>query len=341
MEDILKRVWEDRSEVDIHKCIIEAYTHQNFSVYNVHENRSRSEKGIDITCEKGGEKIIFQVKKRPDGNDIKQLTIFSEQEADRRIYISISPPTSNFKKEMDKNKGDVEFWDKLQLHEMLLENDSSIYIVYLFGETNLINNLTETLIIFLECKDSDFKPIKKLTKEHYNMLWRLKDESVKLHTCLNLCLRRWKPLLINEKSLDLSTKTKILKNIIRELDEINEITGNKILISFKICKQRYSWIMAYGFYVSFTKMRSNWLDFYEPSKQNSDISILNKNMKNWFIKNETDYGFYSVIIEILSNLYKKAEAIEDMFDWIFNDKNMTLPIMNEEDFNLSLFEKLS
>jgi len=115
INEIIEKIWIDKAEEDIHECIIEAHTRKNFKVYNVHKNRSKGEKGIDIICSKDGEKRIFQVKKKPGKGGIEQLQELSKHNADWRIYVYIDDPSTDFKKEMEKIESKVQFWDKFKL----------------------------------------------------------------------------------------------------------------------------------------------------------------------------------------------------------------------------------
>jgi len=93
-------VWESRREDDVLNCLEEASCNAGYDyVVNFHKIDRAHEKGVDIECERLGEKIHFQVKMKPKKKDIRQLKKLSHSTAKKRYMFM-----SNNRQSISKHK---------------------------------------------------------------------------------------------------------------------------------------------------------------------------------------------------------------------------------------------
>lgn len=177
--------WERYKEEEIHTIICLLYLSLDYHVKNLHEADRANEAGADILVEKNGEKIAIAVKIKPDTKDRSQLIELAERTEKKKIYIYIQTPSDKFQKFILKFKEKVDFWDGKKLNDFFREKHPYFMSNIIF-DNSVIHRDLETIkyLLFIlreKCSKLEKKPIKKLDKNSFLTLWRLKDTAVALH----------------------------------------------------------------------------------------------------------------------------------------------------------------
>lgn len=190
LKRIIEAAWQDAKEEDLLTILSESYEDMGCETYSVHENRAGSERGIDLTVRNQEQTIIFQLKVRPRKADIPQLEEFSSQSADKRVYVYLKDPTRPFKDKMDLMRDKVEFWDIFRLHEELIKLHSASYIHRLFSNLSLVRKIRDALLILY--KNRNIAKGELVDTTVLELLWRMKDETVKLTGTMRLLHEQWR-----------------------------------------------------------------------------------------------------------------------------------------------------
>lgn len=177
--------WNKYSEEEIHTIICLLYQSLDYHIRNLHKADRANEKGADIVVEKGEEKIAIAVKIKPTKKDRDQVIDLSNREELKKIYIYIQTPTDKFQDFILEFKEKIEFWDYKKLNDFFREKHPYFMANIIFDESELHHELEQVkfLLFYLRevCSKLKKEPIKKLNKNDFLILWRLKDVAVTLY----------------------------------------------------------------------------------------------------------------------------------------------------------------
>lgn len=318
----LSAIWNNRKEEDIQDCLEEAYSKLGYKVINLHKVDRSHEKGCDLECKSPSEVVYIQTKIKPHKKDIAQLKRLASSKADKKIYVYIFDPSVSFKKEMEKTKN-VKFWDKEELHNFLIENQSTKYIRFLFLSTTLVRRIVDILEKIVQCES--FRP---MPLEDYQIKdwWIFKDRAVKLHTCCEYIHDYFTKKFLSIDRIEKKELMKYIEELSIHFDIINEISANDLLKIVRKIKSKYPQILSQ--YVKIASERSNWIGmpFYSRLKSTE----LRSKIEKWVIPEKSkNMSFYSLALDYLKNLEKVSKAIEDGVDWLHRDWHSQLEPRNQ------------
>lgn len=308
-------VWESRYEDDVLNCLEEACYNAGYDyVYNFHKIDRAREEGVDVECERLGEKIHFQVKMKPKKKDITQLKKLSNSVAGKKIYVHVKQPSVYFKKQMKKVKGTVEFWDDKKLHEFLVHNRSLLYFRFLFLSSRLTKNISKVLFTIFSCSQTTPQQLNSL---NLNDWWTLKDRTVKLHTSLQYLEAFWKDTISMKDKHDVSDLKETFQSIFYSFEVINEYSCEDLKKLIKETKEKFPSILSQ--YVEEVLKRSNWIGMGAAKREIGNKDKAMKVIEEWTVPSRTYTSEYSQINGYLENLRRVAGAMEDGVDWLFED----------------------
>lgn len=177
--------WERYTEEEIHTIICLLYQGLDYHVRNLHKADRANENGADIVVEKNAEKIAIAVKIKPSKADRDQVIDLSKRTEEKKIYIYIKTPTDKFQKFIPEFNEKIEFWDAKKLNDFFREKRPYFMANLIFDTSEIYHELEglKFLLFFLREKCSKLKkePVKKLSKNDFLVLWRLKDVAVTLY----------------------------------------------------------------------------------------------------------------------------------------------------------------
>lgn len=177
--------WERYTEEEIHTIICLLYQGLDYHVRNLHKADRANENGADIVVEKDNEKIAIAVKIKPAKTDRDQVIDLSKRTEEKKIYIYIKTPTDKFNDFIQEFSGKIDFWDAKKLNDFFRVNRSYFMANLIFDTSEIHQELEQLkfLLFFLREKCSKLKkePVKRLDKNSFLVLWRLKDVAVTLH----------------------------------------------------------------------------------------------------------------------------------------------------------------
>ena len=301
-------LWLNRQEELIQDAMEDAFRNDNYKVTNYHKIDRSHEKGIDLECKKPDEKIVVQIKIKPDNDDIRQLGLLSKTKADKRVFAYVKEPTVAFQKEQSKIKN-VEYWNKEKLHDFLLNYKSTIYYRLLFLATPVVHDIIDILEIIDSCYAAEPVELKNI---HETSKWLIfKDRAVKLHSSMELVYEWYKADLLSKDRIDDSEINYYMKNIFMLFEKISELSSRDLVDTVKEVKEKYPQLLS-EFIVVVSKA-SNWIGMHFGVKENQRERI-----EKWIIpiKNREN-TFYNIANFYLSKLKDTTEAIEDGVDWVF------------------------
>lgn len=192
------------------------------------------------------------------------------------------------------------------------------YLRFLIQSTDLAQNMGKALEILIENKSVGYKNI-EICSDEYNLLWKLKNETVKLNACLNLCFQHWDEILRGKISEDESEE--YVGGILKDLIFVNGIVGNTIVHTYKECKEKNPWI--FGLMWRMCRDRTNWQGFTRTFERKMNNEEIHSTVIDFLFPGNGSYtaGFYTELIDILKELRNKAKDIEDGVDWVFEHVN--------------------
>lgn len=308
-------IWEDRDENNVLDCLEEAYYNAGHdSVYNRHKHDRPHEEGVDMECQKFGEKIVLQVKMKPVKSDIKQLRKLSCSAADRRIYVYVRNPSISFKKEMESFEPIVEFWDSENLHDFLITYRSLLYLRFLFLSSDMVKDITKVLRNIFSCCEATPRKLESL---HLNDWWILKDRTVKVHASLQHLEYFWKDRIFTIDKHDVNEFKRILESILLSFKLIARHSSQDLVDLVIKIKNNYPSIFSE--YVNVVLARSNWIGMGRVKREIRNEDKVTGTIDAWVIPPPRCDTEYSQINDYLGNLKRVAEAIEHGVDWLFKD----------------------
>ena len=320
LKRIIEAAWQDAKEEDLLTILSESYEDMGYETYSVHKNRAGSERGIDLTVRNQEHTIIFQLKVRPRKADVDQLKEFSSQPADKRVYIYLKDPTRPFKDEMDPLRDKVEFWDIFRLHEELIKLHSASYLHRLFSNLSLVRKIRDTLLILYENRNIAKGELTDTTT--LKLLWRMKDETVKLTGTMRLLHEQWRRILtelIPEREEEL---VKTLHEVLRHLFYIDMICGTSLYQAWR----RAGAERPYLFTVYWLKVRnrSRWYLLCGGMEGARSEEERREVITNYMLgyQHELPADLFTAVMILLENLKLLAEDLEygvdEVFDYLKN-----------------------
>ena len=177
--------WERYGEEEIHTIICLLYQGLEYHVKNLHKADRANEKGADIIAEKDKEKIAIAVKMKPSKTDRDQVIDLSNRLEEKKIYIYIKTPTDSFQNFIKEFSDKIDFWDSKKLNDFFREKHPYFMTNIIFDTSEIYQELEglKFLLFYLRevCSKLKKEPVKKLNKNDFLVLWRLKDVAVTLY----------------------------------------------------------------------------------------------------------------------------------------------------------------
>lgn len=279
--------WDKFKEEEIHSLLALLYSSLGYSVDHLHKSDRANEEGADIVVKKGRDIIAFAVKIKPSHVDRYQLLELSRRTEPRKVYVYIQTPTKKFHDSMKTDGKGVEFWDTNKLNEIFVSENLFLTAHIIFENHNLHKNLKkiqEHLInLWLMSKKKKKRRVKRITRDSFFTLWRLKDIAVTLHKTNELALEVFEnPVNFKNRKLD----EHFLWMFLGYLDRLEEKSSVFLLHFLQFFKNNKNLV-----YNSIIKQsdRSHWITLarYKPLNNLIDIDkVLEKsiNMEKAFRK---------------------------------------------------------
>ena len=316
------RAWDRSTEDDIINCLQEVYLKRGYVTKNFHATDRIHELGTDLECAKGKDKIAFAVKKKPRKHDIKQLNSFATTTKNKKaIYVFIEPPTRPFE-QVAQTLDSVTFWNALELHKELIENESNLYLRLYFSAHLIVETLAKVHEIIYEKRNTSYQK-RKLTTPELDSLWITKDNIVKMRSMLLNVYSRWTKKLMTKTSRKPQEYQKLINQVFEELDVVNLLSGEKLVSSFQEIAYRHP--NLFGLYWDNVRQRTNWIFFAVGVEKLSPEAVSSFIRSKWIIPSlpgspsSVMRGFYSNVNYILENYHTVAKNLEDGIDWVFED----------------------
>jgi hypothetical protein len=220
---------ESPSEPEIQAWVVQAMKRRGFVCHNLHEMERVNENGVDIECANDSDETeVIQAKFRPLAKDIGQLKKFAAAEAARRTYVYWVKPTKGFMSEMEKLP--VHPLTGKELDAFLIDNFSTKYLGWKLSQTKTIADILEAILLIYDCQSNRRR---KLTRDDFQYLWRLKSSIVQVKANFRLLLNDATARLLTQSST--ANSTVIVGEIFRQLSLIEEETGS-LVADIEICK---------------------------------------------------------------------------------------------------------
>lgn len=177
--------WSIYTEEQIHLILCLFYQSLEYHIKNLHEADRSHEKGADIVVEKDGENIALAVKLKPTKADRDQVIDLANRSEKKKVYIYINTPTDSFNDFVKEYGNKIEFWDAKKLNDVFREKHPYFMANIIFDNSDIHFELEKLkfLLFYLReiCVKLKKSPMKKLDRESFSKLWRLKDTAVALH----------------------------------------------------------------------------------------------------------------------------------------------------------------
>lgn len=312
------RLWEDKDENDVLRCIIEAWRNLECdSIVNFHKYDRRHEGGVDIACQESQETINVQAKMKPRQKDIKQLETLSKSAANKKIYVYINQPSKPFMNYMKRLEGRVEFWDSKKLHTFLISNRSQLYLRYLFLDCDLFRNIHDILVkIFASSKINPLPLDPSLLPDW----WDIKDRAVKLHASLEHLELFWKDRLLSQDRHDSVVLNDLLDQIFLSFAIISDTCSKDLLNLIGKVSDKQPNVLSY--YVDKVLVSSPWIGM-EQLRDKGDNPVEAKSIiQKWVLPTPITAYYrseFSLISSYLRDLHNASIAIEQGVDFVFRD----------------------
>lgn len=196
--------WSKFDEEEVQYLIAMLFSSLEYHIEHLHKSDRANENGADLIVKDKTEEIAIAVKIKPDQKDRYQLIELSRRQEKRKIYVYIETPTKKFMDSMKEDGKNVEFWDAKKLNDFFLEKNLYFSSIIIFDNHKISVSLDMTkYILFQLWKKShklNKKPFKKLDKNSFSLLWRLKDSAVTLNKTTDITGR------IFEEQINLKNK---------------------------------------------------------------------------------------------------------------------------------------
>ena len=309
----IRNVWVGRKEEDIQDCLEEVYEKQGYTVSNIHKSDRSHENGIDLEIKNPDETIHIQTKIKPLTSDIEQLRNLARSPANKKLYIYVEDPVVGFKKEMEEVRGSVVFWNKFELSNYLISQNSVRYFRLLFLSTNLVRQIMDLLTEIMSCE-----PVaqKNLEKNQLPNWWVFKDRSVKLHASLEHVYSHYTRKFLSKDRIEETEVRLYLEKILSDFDIINTNSCFELISIVKGLRKEYPFLLSK--FIKVTEPRSNWIGM--PHMETKVGVSFRDLVENWILEPQSlDSSFYNLANFYLERLTEVAEAIEDGVDWVFED----------------------
>lgn len=267
--------WLKYTEEEIQVIIGCYFSNLGYHIENTHLSDRANEEGADLICKKNNESIAIAVKIKPNKKDCMQAHELANRKETKKIYVYINTPTKSFNDFRDKYITQIEFWDCKTLNDNFVNNQlyfaaNLIFMKHCFFE--ILKNIRNTLCKFYHKYHNEKPIIEKYNfdKNLFNLLWRLKDDSVMLHKANKFTVMVFNQPIKNTSS-DLNKA--YLSFFINYLDDLygNFSNFNENLIeldhlNFTLIKN----------IVLKTKSRSQWLNFLSANFDPFNLRLLDE-----------------------------------------------------------------
>lgn len=320
------KIWNEFDEDFVLECLEKVFRKLDYSVTNYHKTDRVHEDGIDLLCEREGEKIAIQAKIKPRKADIKQFILFEQNTRDKKaIYIHIENPTRPFRDFVNANPSNVEFWDANVLHKFLVENESIEYYCLYFSMHPLISSLIKTHVLIFRKRHTSYTR-HRFTVEEIAKLWAAKDNSIKVWVSLYFIYKKWNKILMAKTEKNKEEFESILEAIFNDLNMAHNISADKLVSSIEDLSEKHPNLIRLLWELS--SQRTNWITYtsYIDSSDSLKQSLFFTSYY-WVCplfnesKKSNMSGFYSSMNYLLENFQEIAKNIEDAIDWVFSEMN--------------------
>lgn len=182
---LIKIPWKSFSEEEIQHLIQILLQYMEYeNIRNLHASDRSHEQGADITAERNAETTAIAVKVKPNNADRVQLIDLAKRSEKRKMYAYVDTPSVSFQKEM-KRQLSVEYYDSDKLSGFFFKNCFCFAFDILLSKhrfTEVVRSIQNELKqLYREHQDKSKKPLDKMTKMSFEILWRLKDTTASLH----------------------------------------------------------------------------------------------------------------------------------------------------------------
>ncbi|MDG6898647.1 MAG: hypothetical protein JRN24_02805, partial [Nitrososphaerota archaeon] len=197
----MRRLFEGMSEEEAREFLLEAYENQGWTVKDLHSLEPRFEEGADLRLERDETVWLVQVKKRPVKDDLPQLAKLAQRnDAGARYYCFLEQPTESFRTGSKEYSERVQFLAPPDLHRLLLENESTGYLLRVFELHPLVQDMAKVLSTIWRCRRNRQGAVEARTSE-LHILWDMKDATLKMRSSLAILNLEWDDLM-NRTSKD-------------------------------------------------------------------------------------------------------------------------------------------
>jgi hypothetical protein len=320
-----------RTEEELQDFLKSAYESDGWVVKNVHQRDPAHENGADLICERGEERHLLAVKRRPVHRDIEQLRKLYERRAEGVLfYAFVLDPTAGFAKEMEKVKKTVTFMGPPELHTFFLHSELLDYLVLYFSTLPITNELAKCVTILWQARNGEI-PHSTRGYNDYASIYDLKDAVLKSRSALGVIALRWEYYLMQRTEVPKEEYDLILDDVVRDLDAIQRFTGGNLSDEFEKAHDRTPYILSMIWKV--VRGRTDWNHFALRAEKIPDtLSVFLFAKYFWAlpavyspiphskINRDRMRFFCSGLIGILNNLARVAKDLDDGVDWAWRDE---------------------
>ena len=234
------------------------------------------------------------------------------------MYVYLKDPTRPFKDEMDLMRDKVEFWDVFRLHEELIKLHSASYIYRLFSNLSLVRKIRDALLILYENRNIAKGELADTVM--LELLWRMKDETVKLTGTMRLLHEQWRRTLTErvpekEKEKEL---VETLHEVLRHLFYIDMICGTSLYEAWRRAGAERPYLFT--IYWLRVRNRSRWYLLCGGMEGARSEEERREVVTNYMLRHQHKLpaDLFTTIMIFLENLKLLAEDLEYGVDRVFN-----------------------
>ena len=319
-KDLFDFNWGLFSELQIQEIISLFYDSAGFYVFNLHKSDRSNEEGADLIIKKGTISIAIAVKLKPKKKDYPQALELSERKEKNKIYYWVHTPTVDFLKKTETIKN-VEFKTMKDFLTQCFDKNPRLYFqLVIANNTKLDYYLIANKCIMLKIhslKHLKIKKIRKLSKESFQELWRLKDIAVELNKTAHNLLTFYENKKITNKELETRIFLSQIKQFELTLSALPMVLGNFY--------QTNRGFLAYN--ASANYVDSDWLSYraaemLTPEDMENYLKKYNKykaNFQELKITNKIkEDSLNKIFCDILRYICEFGNAFEFRIDNFFN-----------------------
>lgn len=323
-------ILEGLSEQECLTYLETAYQNLGWNVKNLHSSEPSHEKGADLRLERNGTVHLVAVKVRPRQKDIPQLEMLADRDdCDARSYIYLQAPTEPFRKRAEQLEDRVKFLGPQELHQTLVQGESIPYILRIFESHPLLDDIASAMG-YLWSSRKAVREVIPMTPREYEMLWDLKDATLKLRSTLSLLSLQWDNELMNQASIDPERLLQILNRALSDLDQVRHFLGGGLVAAFESAAQEMP--HALSTYWDAISKRTFWMEFTiqtEGMESQEDVQVFTRRF--WVLPTSSGgsrqrgfrddiMGLYSCIVKTFLNLAAIGGDLERAVDWTWEKR---------------------